>query len=407
MRTTTVVIGGGQAGLALSRELTAAGHRHVVLERGRIGERWRSERWDSLALLTPNWLNVLPGATAPEDPDGFMTGTDFVTELERYARSFGAPVQTGTAVLHVRRCGAGFEVETDRGLLLADNVVVATGYCDRPLIPAVADSAPAGLLQLHASAYRAPGELPPGGVVVAGAGPSGQQIALELRRAGREVIIAAGRHARVPRSYRGRDIWAWMQELGHLERTFAELKHSESALRSPSLPLDGRNGGARLDLEVLARAGVRLAGRLEGFAGGRARFAGDLAANVATAERRMRSLLERIDTLPGAAAAPADPLPPVPVAGAPRTASLAGTSTIVWATGYRRAYPWLEVPAAVGADGELVHARGVTPVPGLFTLGQRWQHRMTSHQINGVGRDAAYLAVQIAARGAGAAERAA
>src|SRR4051812_22573381 len=175
----TVVIGAGQAGLALSCLLTNAGHDHVVLERGRIGERWRSERWDSLSLLTPNWLNVLPGAVPPGDPDGFMAGADFVKELERYARSFSAPVRTGTAVLHVRRCGCGFEVEADRDVLLADDVVVATGHCDRPLVPAAADSAPARLLQLHASAYRSPAELPPGGVIVVGAGASGQQIALE------------------------------------------------------------------------------------------------------------------------------------------------------------------------------------------------------------------------------------
>jgi putative flavoprotein involved in K+ transport len=398
MRTTTVVIGGGQAGLALSRELTGAGHAHVVLERGRIGERWRSERWDSLALLTPNWLNVLPGAQMPGDPDGFITGAEFVSELERYARSFGAPVRTGTSVLHVRRCGEGFEVETDHGLLLADNVVVATGHCDRPLIPAAADSAPSHLLQVHASAYRSPGELPPGGVIVVGAGPSGQQIALELRRAGRDVLLAAGRHARVPRRYRRRDLWTWLTALGHLDRTFDQLKHPESALRSPSLPLDGRDGGRRLDLEVLARAGVRLAGRLEGFADGRALFGDDLAANVTAAEQRMRALLERIDALPAAAGAPADTLPPVPVAGAPDSIGLACASTIVWATGYRRAYPWLEIPAALGDDGELAHTRGVTPVPGLFTLGQRWQHRMTSHQINGVGRDAAYLAARLATR---------
>ena len=407
MRTGTLIVGAGQAGLALSRFLTSLECEHAVLERGRMGERWRSERWDSLALLTPNWFNRLPEAPLAAEPDGFLTGRAFADELERYAASFAAPVHERTTVARVSASGGGFAVETDAGTWHAANVVVATGHADLPLIPPVAAGVPDGIAHLHASRYRSPEQLPDGGALVVGAGPSGQQIALELRRAGRNVTISAGRHARVPRTYRGRDLWCWLRALGHLERTRDQLRRPEAALRSPSLPLDGRDGGRRLDLEVLARAGVTLAGRLEGFTGGRARFTGDLPANVAAAERRLRSLLDSIDAHPAAAGAPrAEPLPEVPVEDVPEGLALEGLGAIIWATGYRRAYPWLDVPV-LDERGELAHERGVTAVPGLYALGLRWQHRLTSHQIGGVGRDAAYLAARIAARERRGAERAA
>src|SRR3712207_2436340 len=231
-RADTVIIGAGQAGLALSRWLTADGHDHVLLERGRIGERWRTERWDSLALLTPNWANRLPGEARAADPDAFLSGPEFVASLERYARSFGAPVHDGTTVLSVRRtsrehgsgrgCGP-FEVKTDRGDWEADNVVVASGDCAVPATPWFAESAPADIDQLHAARYRSPAGLRPGGVLVVGSGPSGHQIAHELAAAGRRVVLSVGRHARIPRRYRGRDIWSWMHELGELDRTLDEL----------------------------------------------------------------------------------------------------------------------------------------------------------------------------------------
>jgi putative flavoprotein involved in K+ transport len=212
-KTETIVVGAGQAGLALSRYLARAGHDHAVLERGRVGERWRSERWDSLTLLTPNWLNGLPGAALHADPDGFLPRAGFVDYLARYARTFRAPVHEGVSVLGVRQTRGGFAVETDAGSWRARNVVVATGYADEPRVPPVAAAAPHGVLQLHSSAYCSPGQLPPGGVLVVGAGPSGQQIADELRRSGREVAIAVGRHASMPRRYRGREI------LGRRDRT--------------------------------------------------------------------------------------------------------------------------------------------------------------------------------------------
>jgi putative flavoprotein involved in K+ transport len=401
-RTRTLVVGGGQAGLALSRHLTEAGQEHVVLERGRIGERWRSERWDSLTLLTPNWLTRLPGAPPHADADGFLAREEFVSYLDRYARSFAAPVAENVTVQSVERAGERFRVQTDRQDWLAENVVVATGDADLRHLPSVADAVPAGVERLHASDYRSPGLLAPGGVLVVGAGPSGQQLALELRRAGREVVLAAGRHARLPRSYRGRDIFCWLAELGELDRTVDELEEPAAARRTQNPSLSGRNGGEPLDLAVLRAAGVTVAGRLTGFSGSYARFADDLAENVAVAERRLRQVLERIDAridaapgdLPAPEAIPELALPP-PLTTLDLRGS--GISTVLFATGYRRSYPWLHVPV-LGDDGELVQRHGATPVPGLYTLGLRFQRTRKSHFVGGVGEDAALLSAWLAGR---------
>ena len=405
-RADTVIIGAGQAGLALSHRLTVEGHDHVLLERGRIGERWRSERWDSLALLTPNWANRLPGMPPAADPDAYLSGREFVEALERYARSFGAPVHGETTVLSVSRTSPGdgygrdfatFEVRTDRGDWLADNVVLASGDCAVPLVPWFASSAPAHLDQLHASRYRSPDALRPGGVLVVGSGPSGHQIAHELAAAGRRVVLPVGRHSRIPRRYRGRDIWTWMRDLGDLTKTLDDLPYDPRTRKTPTLPLDGRDGGRTVDLAVLADAGVQITGRLEGFAGSHALLAGDLHANVDKAEERLQRLLDRIDERAGAITRAPDAPAPLRLPDPPASLDLDGIGTIVWATGYKPHYPWLRVPGALGPDGAIVHDRGETPVPGLFVLGTRWQFRTTSHQIGGVGDDAHHLAERIVA----------
>jgi putative flavoprotein involved in K+ transport len=397
----TLIIGAGQAGLALSRLLTAAGHDHVVLERGRVGERWRSERWDSLALLTPNWANRLPHDDAPSDPHGYASRAEFVATLERYARSFGAPVREDTTVTAVERAAGGLRVRTTGGDWRARNVVLASGDCAVPAVPWFATSAPERVVQLHASRYRAPAALDPGGVLVVGAGPSGHQIADELARAGRRVVLSAGRHARIVRRYRGRDIWAWLDTLGELSRPVDDRPAPDRP--RAALPLDGREGGRTLDLGVLAAAGVRIAGRLEGFAGSHALFGSGLEARIADADERLRRLLARIDdhvaAKPGAHAfPPPERIEPTPVPAPLRALDLAsaGISTIVWATGYRRHFPWLRIPEVIGDDGGIRHDRGCTAVAGLHVLGMRWQSRMTSHQIGGVGADAAFLAERIA-----------
>lgn len=400
MRTGTVIVGAGQAGLALSRHLTARGHPHILLERGRAGERWRSERWDSLALLTPNRLNRLPGEPAPADPDSFQPARAFVQRLETYARSFAAPVREDTEVTTVERTDAGFLVRAGRLRWRAGAVVVATGDCGAPAVPALAREVPPGIGQLHSSAYTRPAALAPGGVLVVGAGPSGQQIARELRLAGRDVVLAAGRHARSPMRYRGRDIWHWLEALGDLDRRVEELPDPEAARRTPSLALSGADGGADIDLGVLDHLGIAITGRLEGFDRGVARLADDLPHQVGDAERRLARLLGRID---GHAdrhgAVPADPVRPVALPPAPRALDLAARTirTVIWATGFRRAYPWLDVPEALDDGGELVQRHGITPVPGLAALGLRFQRTRRSHFIGGVGADARLLAAGIVA----------
>jgi len=397
MRTGTVIIGAGQAGLALSRHLTARGHDHVVLERGRVGERWRSQRWDSLSLLTPNWLNRLPYAVPLVHPDGFLDRQGVIAYLESYAA--GAPVLERTTVLRVSRSLGGFDVATDRGGWAAPSVVIATGDCDVPRTPPAAATAPPALHQLHASQYRRPEQLPEGGVLVVGAGPSGQQLAAELRRAGRDVALAVGRHARMPRTYRGRDIFAWLHALGQLDVHAGDVPDLAAARRAPSLPVSGAAGGEPLGLDHLAGLGVVVTGRLLRFTPREALFADDLGHQVREADRRMYRTLTKIDDhieRTGAPARPDEELPPVALPPGPRRLEI-GTSirTVLWATGYGRAYPWLDVPVLDRA-GELVHREGITAAPGLFALGLRFQRTRKSHFLGGVGDDAAHIAVAIA-----------
>jgi putative flavoprotein involved in K+ transport len=403
--TDTLIIGAGQAGLSLSHHLTRAGHAHAVLERGRIGERWRSERWDSLTLLTPGWLSRLDGSEPHPDPDAFLGREDFVAYLDRYARSFDAPVHEHVAVSSVTRSGRRFHVDTSAGTWRARNVVIATGDSAEPRVPAAAAAAPPELVQLHANGYRNPAALPDGGVLVVGAGPSGLQIAAELRRAGRRVALAVGRHARVPRRYRGRDIWHWLDAIGDLERTIDEVPDPAASKRAPSVALSGANGGEHLDLAVLHRLGVTVTGRLETFDSGRAVLAGDLQPAIDDSERRLRRLLDRIDdhvdrTHEGRWPHPPDRPAEVRLPEGPAGLDLAahGISTVIWATGYRREYPWLRVPV-LDADGEIVHRHGITPVPGLYVLGLKFQRRRASHFVGGVGADAAWIAHGIARAG--------
>lgn len=401
--TETVVIGGGQAGLALSRELTLEGRPHVVLERGRLGERWRSERWDSLTLLTPAWASTMPGQPAPEDPDAFLTKSAFVDGLEAYAASFAAPVVEGVRVVGVERARVGFRVATDRGVVSARNVVLATGDCDVPRLPGAAADVPSGIVSLPSNRYVAPDRLPRGGVLVVGSGPTGQQLALELVRHGRDVTLAVGRHTRMPRRYRGRDVWRWLSDLGDLDVSIDDVPDPGAARRAPSLPVTGVNGGEELDLGVLQRAGVAVTGRLLGFDGAVARFGDGLPADLADADRRMRRLLGRIDALAaadgdGLAAAPSR-IPAVEVPRALRQLDLRarGVGTVLWATGYRRSYPWLQA-SVLDERGDVVQHHGVTPVDGLYTLGMKFQRRRRSHFIDGVGEDARFLVERIVAR---------
>jgi putative flavoprotein involved in K+ transport len=405
VRVETVIIGAGQAGLALSHELRAAGRGHVLLERGRVGERWRSERWESMHLLTPNWLNRLPGAPPLSDPDGYLDREGVVAHLAAY--SADAPVHEHTTVLRVRRAATGYHVTTDRGEWRAANVVIATGACDVPRIPAAAAAAPPSVLQLHAAHYRGPDQLPPGGVLVVGAGPTGQQLALELQNAGRRVALAVGRHARMPRRYRGRDSFAWLDAAGLLAVRADEVRNLAAARRAPSFPVSGQAGGESLGLDRLAALGVVVTGRLVGFAGPRALFAPNLEHELRDADRRLRRTLAQIDAhieCSGAHAGESGWPAPVTLPPGPPSVDLRAIGTVLWATGYTRAYPWLAVPVLDG-DGQLVHREGITAAPGLYALGLRFQRTRRSHFIGGVGDDAARIADAIT--GAAAPARAA
>lgn len=366
MKTTdTIIIGAGQAELALSWYLTRTGHEHVLLERGRVGERWQSERWDSLALLTPNWLNELPGFGCRADRDGFLSRSAFVGSLESYGCSFSAPVLEGVSVREVDESPERFPSGYRRGDVACAQRRPRHRFRGQAVRAGRAAGAPRSLLQLHSSGYRSPGQLPPGGVLVVGAGPCGQQLAAELRRSGRSVLLAAGRHARMPRRYRGRDIWHWLAASGSLDETIDDVPHERDASRSPSLVLSGANGGEQLYLASLAALGVIVTGRLTGLSGRHAIFAENLRAAVRDSDERMRRVLSKIDRyindLRTGEARGVERIPAVTLPPALRTLDLEGSkvSTVIWGTGYRRSYPWLNVDV-LGGDGEIAHRRGVT-----------------------------------------------
>ena len=403
----TLIVGGGQAGLALSRCLSDAGVEHVVLERGRVAERWRSERWDSLRLLTPNWQSRLPGYhyTGP-DPDGYMTMPEVVAYLEGYANQCGSVLETGTTVSRVARTDDGYRVDTDGGAWLAEHVVIATGYCDRPFVPAPARRLSEDLVQIVPGRYRNPDQLPRGGVLVVGASASGIQIADELAEAGRPVTLAVGRHIRLPRQYRGRDILWWLDTMGSFSETTEDVADLRASRGQASLQLVGRPDHRTLDLGTLQDHGVRVVGRLLDAEGDRVTFDDDLVGTSAAADVKLASLLTRIEQFRerggGAGEAFGEPEPFVPLW--PRFASrpapgaldlrLERITTVVWATGFRRSYPWLKVPA-LDARGEIRHRGGITDAPGLYVLGLQFQRRRNSAFIDGVGRDAFELAAHI------------
>jgi putative flavoprotein involved in K+ transport len=402
--TTAVIIGAGQAGLAMSRCLSDLGIEHVVLERGKVAERWRRQSWDSLHLLTPNWMTRLPRFQYDgNDPDGFMSAPALVTFLERYANSSRAPVVTDTTVRSVERWGDRFRVVTDGDTWLSDSVVVATGYCELPAVPEASRALTASITQIVPADYRRPEQLPAGGVLVVGASSTGVQLADEIQSSGRQVSLAVGRHTRLPRRYRGRDIFWWLDQLGFLSRTADSVHSIEMSRRQPSLQLVGRPDQSSLDLGTLHRGGVRLVGRLLESDGHRVRLADDLRATTAAADIKMAEILSRIDQhieQTGADGAPAESFQP--------TWSLAtdvsdrldlkaeGINTVIWATGYRRAYPWLHVPAVLDSVGEIRQQNGITPVFGLYVLGLNFQRRRNSSFIDGVGGDALVIAQQIA-----------
>jgi putative flavoprotein involved in K+ transport len=387
--THTLIVGGGQAGLALSRSLTDRGVEHVVLERGRIGERWRSERWDSLRLLTPRWQSRLPGWRY-EGPgaDGYMGKDELVTYLERYASSFDAPVRTGVSVTAVRPDGGGFVVDTDELRWHAKNVVIATGDCQRAHVPELAGRLSPDVLQVVPTRYRNPEQLPQGGVLVVGASSTGLQLAAEIHRSGRPG---------------GRDIMAWLDVMGVLDERAEDVGDLEASRAQPSLQLVGTPDRATLDLRTVRDLGIRLVGRTRDARGGTVSFDDNLVEDAVAADLKLVRLLKRIDAYiedTGLVdACPSEPIPPMTaVDDGPACLDLhrTGIRSVLWATGFARSYPWLHVPV-LDARGEILHEGGVTAHSGLYVMGLRFLRRRASSFIDGQARDAEELADHILA----------
>jgi putative flavoprotein involved in K+ transport len=402
--TGTVIIGGGQAGLAMSRCLSDLGVEHVVMERGKIAQRWRSQSWDSLHLLTPNWMTRLPGFQYDgEEPNGFMAVPELIALFERYAASSRTPLLTDTIVNSVEQSGDRFRVVTNRGVWLTDSVVVATGYCDLPAVPSASRALAPSVRQIVPRDYRRPEELPAGGVLVVGGSSTGVQLADEIQNSGRPVTLAVGRHTRLPRNYRGHDILWWLDQLGLLTQSADAVYSVEASRDQPSLQLTGKSDHSSLDLATLHRAGVRLVGRVRDIHGYRVDLDDDLIATTAAADAKMAEILMRIDQFiagTGVAAPPAEPFQPT----WPLATDVANSldlkaeriNTVIWATGYRRAYPWLRIPGILDSRGEIKQQSGTTPAFGLYVLGLNFQRRRNSSFIDGVGGDAQVIAQQIA-----------
>jgi putative flavoprotein involved in K+ transport len=403
----TVVVGGGQAGLAMSYHLKRLGREHVVIERGRVGESWRSERWDSLMFQFPNSSIELPGYTYEnDDPNGYVPKDEIVRFIENYAVRIGAPLRCGLRVNTLRQnCSSGrLLLETEQGSSFeAVNVIVATGPFQLPQIPTFATSMPAELFQVHSRGYRNPSQLPPGAVLVVGSGASGSQIAEELHQAGRKVYLSTGRFHKTPRRYRGRDIYWWFEVLGIWHRPL-ELQPEVRNLR---FVVTGAGGGHDIDLRRFAADGMTLLGRLRGFSDGKLQIAADLENTLAQGDAWFASLRKRMDDYAeksGMALSedivmeePAHTLPPWSQPITELDLMSAGITSVVWCSGFRYDFGWVKLPILNDA-GEPLHQRGVTQCRGLYFLGLRRTHAISSALLAGVGNDAAFIAEHIAAR---------
>jgi putative flavoprotein involved in K+ transport len=397
---TTVIIGAGQSGLAMSRHLADRSIDHVILERGEVASSWRTERWDSLRLLTPNWQSRLPGyAYDGDEPDGFMTMPEVIRFLQRYARVSDAPVLTGTRVTRVRLVETGYEVSTSQGPWRCRTLVIANGACSVAAVPALSANLPREVTSLTPLQYRNPSLLPAGSVMIVGASASGIQLAREIQSSGRRVILSVGEHVRMPRTYRGRDIQWWMDAMGAMDARYDAVEDIERARRLPSLQLIGTPERVTVDLNSLSKAGVELVGRLVGLRDGKAQFSGSLANHCASADLKMNRLLASIDAWVSAngfvGRFPA-PIRYEPTDVGPNTRLGldlydSKVSTVIWATGYRPDYSWLDVPV-LDRKGRIRHDGGVVTAPGMYVLGLPFMRRRKSSFIDGAGNDAADLA---------------
>src|SRR5580658_4381089 len=401
IQTTAAVVGAGHAGLAMSRRLTERSIDHVVLERGEVANSWRTQRWPTLRLLTPNWQTRLPGHDyAGDDPDGYMPVTDVVATITHYARLVGAPVHTATTVRTVRAAPEGFEILANGDVFRARAVVLATGACNLPAIPGIAGGVPPSITTLDPLTYREPGQLPEGGVLVVGASATGVQLASEIHRSGRPVTLAVGEHVRLPRIYRGRDIFWWLEATGLLAERYDEVDDLTRARHLPSPQLTGTPEAVTTDLNTLTELGIRIVGRLGRITDGVAQFSGALANTCALADLKMNRFLNRADQWATASSLDDDLPPPhrfAPTYVDPRTPleldlTSGQITTVLWATGFRPDHSWLDIPVR-DRTGHIRHNGGVvTGAPGLYLLGMPVLRTRASTYIHGAAADAQALA---------------
>ena len=407
----TVIIGGGHAGLTMSYSLSQVGREHVILERGRVGERWRSERWDSFHFQFPNWTIELPGYKYQcDDPDAFAPGREVVRFLDGYADFIKAPVRCGVAVTSLEQGSreGRYVIRTQNKTIEAGSVVIATGPFQIPAVPAIGAAIPADILQVHSNQYRNPDQLPPGAILVVGAGSSGCQITEDLTQSGRCVYLSVGRHRRVPRRYRGRDFGWWASTMGIWEQTVDKLP-SPQAKNEPVPLLTPANGGHDVDLRRMVADGVTLLGRLQAITGSKVTITDDLKKNLEEGDLRFTDYKKLVDnyvnktglkapeeepSFDHAVVEPDEVLRPI----LELDLKTAGISAIVWATGFRYDFDWVKLPI-FGDAGEPVHQRGVTTLPGVYFLGIKWLYKRKSHFMlkAGPAEDAAYLAEVIKA----------
>jgi putative flavoprotein involved in K+ transport len=394
----TLIVGGGQAGLVMSDMLSRRGKPHLVIERGRIAERWRTERWDGLRFQFPNWSVRLADYQLPHsEPDGFATSSQIVDFLDAYATQTKVPIHCGVAVNALRQNerGNGYIAETSVGSIRAMNVVIATGPYQRPSRPDLA-SDDCGLFQVHTSEYKEPDQLPPGAVMIVGSGASGTQIAEELARAGRRVYLAVGQHKRMPRRYRGRDLIWWLGAMG-LDQTPVEERGADAAM-----PLiTGAYGGHTIDFREFVSQGITLLGRLQSVCYGVLYFADDFKESLEYGDAAYSAFLDRADSFVDQQGIniPVEPEArvnsPAPQSAFEPARQLdmrqIGLSSVIWATGYTFDFGWINLPVLNGR-GEPKHHHGIAPVPNIYFLGLPWLSKMNSSFLSGVAGDAARLA---------------
>ena len=398
MRTTVVIIGAGHAGLAMSRRLTDRSIDHVVIERGEVANSWRTERWTSLRLQTPNWQTLLPGARYEgSDPDGFMSMPDVIGFIDEYAHTISAPVRTHTTVTSVRASTGPdrYDVCTNQGVWSCAAVILASGACNLPVVPAVASAVPTEIATLTAMNYRSPHQLDERGVLVVGGSATGVQLADEFHATGRPVILAVGEHVRLPRLYRGRDIFWWMDAAGVLDERYDEVDDLVRARHVPSPQLIGTPERASIDINTLRARGVHVVGRLTNIAHGAAQFSGSLPNQCTLADLKMNRLLANIDEWSTRAGlddeiARPDRFEPTRTSATPTLEIDLGTGeigTIIWACGYRPDHSWINLPV-FDLRGRIRHEGGIVcGAPGLYLLGSKFLRRRRSTFINGAELD--------------------